>query len=107
VPAAQILVENRPRTTHEESVFVGETVRRLAPDRVILVTSDLHMPRAMGAFRAQGIETIPAVARRPVDRTPWNLNILPSDAGLEEAGAVARELLGIGYYTVRGWYRWP
>ena len=72
---------------------------------MVLVTVDLHMRRSLGAFRAQGIDAIPAIARRPVNRPPWNVEFLPSDTGLAESTAVARELLGIGYYALRGWYR--
>ena len=59
--------------------------------------------RAMAATTTP--DAIPAIARRPHDRIPWQLNFLPSDSGLAEAREVAREVLGIGYYTVRGWYR--
>jgi uncharacterized SAM-binding protein YcdF (DUF218 family) len=107
VPPSKILLENTARTTHDESVAIAAMLKALAADRVVVVTSDLHMPRALGAFRAQGIAAVPAVARRPYDRPPWNLDVLPSDAGLEEAGAVARETLGIVYYAMRGWYRFP
>lgn len=107
VPAAKVLVENTSKTTHEEAVTVGAKLKSMAVERVVLVTSDLHMPRALGAFRAQGIKAVPAVARRQQDRTPWNLDLLPSDSGLGEAGSVAREILGIGHYALRGWYQFP
>ena len=105
VPAAQVLVETESRNTHDEAVIVRTMLKSLAADRVILVTSDLHMRRAQGAFRAEGIETIPAIARTPQLRPAWNLRWLPSDAGLSEARSVAHELLGICYYLARGWYR--
>jgi len=106
VPEASILIDNRARNTHEESVYVGQTLKTLGPDQVVIVTTDVHMRRARGAFRAQGIDTIPAVARRPHDRNPWGLDLLPSNSGLEEASSLTREVLGIVYYTLRGWYRW-
>jgi uncharacterized SAM-binding protein YcdF (DUF218 family) len=106
VPETSILIDNRARNTHEESVNVGQTLKALGPDHVVIVTSDIHMRRAQGAFRAQGIETVPAIARRPHDRNPWGLDFLPSDSGLEEASSLAREILGITYYSLRGWYRW-
>jgi uncharacterized SAM-binding protein YcdF (DUF218 family) len=105
VPASQILTETTSRTTHEEAVIVRSMLQSRPVDHIVLVTSDLHMRRSLGAFRAQGIEAIPAIARRPHDRIPWELDFLPSDSGLGEAREVAREVLGIGYYTARGWYR--
>jgi uncharacterized SAM-binding protein YcdF (DUF218 family) len=107
VPESKILLENTARTTHDESVAIAAMVQAMAVDRVVLVTSDLHMPRALGAFRAQGVNAVPAVARRRHDRPPWNIDLLPSNPGLEEAGEVTREALGIASYAMRGWYRFP
>ena len=105
VPASRILLETESRNTHDEAVIVRRMLESLPADDVVLVTVDLHMPRSLGAFRAQGIDAIPAIARRPVARPPWNVSFLPSDSGLMESNAVARELLGICYYALRGWYR--
>ena len=107
VPSAKVLVETRSKNTHDEAVIVASMLRPMAVDHVILVTADLHMRRSLGTFRAQGIHAVPAIARTPTSRPPWNFAWLPSDAGLGESGSVARELLGICYYTLRGWYRFP
>jgi uncharacterized SAM-binding protein YcdF (DUF218 family) len=70
----------------------------------VLVTSDVHMRRSVGAFRAAGLSVIPAPARSPRRPTPWRLDVLPSQAGLDEADSVGHELLGLAYYRLRGWY---
>jgi hypothetical protein len=31
--------------------------------------------------------------------------MLPSEEALDETGAGVHEILGIGYYTLRGWHR--
>jgi uncharacterized SAM-binding protein YcdF (DUF218 family) len=105
VPASRILVETDSKNTHDEAVIIRSMLKSVSVEHVVLVTADLHMRRSLGAFRAQGIHAIPAIARRPTSRPPWNFPWLPSDAGLAETGAVAREVLGIGYYALRGWYR--
>jgi uncharacterized SAM-binding protein YcdF (DUF218 family) len=102
VPASRILVESRSRTTHEEAVIVAPMIEPLNVDHVILVTSDTHMRRSLGAFRAQGVDAIPAIARHPYVDAPW---LIPSEAGLAESALVAHEIVGIGYYLVRGWFR--
>jgi uncharacterized SAM-binding protein YcdF (DUF218 family) len=74
-------------------------------DRPVLVTSTLHMRRALGAFRAAGVNAVPAIARDPVSRTWWGAWLVPSDEGLSIGWALAHEGLGIAYYWARGWYR--
>ena len=55
VPAARIEVEDRSRTTWQNARFVA-SLSPPVPKRIWLVTSALHMPRALGAFRAWGFE---------------------------------------------------
>lgn len=105
VPDSRILVNSKPRTTHEEAVGVRAMLKSIPAEHFVLVTSDLHMRRSLGTFRAEGIQAIPAITRRPRVRPPWNLEWVPSEAGLAEAHDVAHEVLGICYYFVRGWYR--
>jgi uncharacterized SAM-binding protein YcdF (DUF218 family) len=105
VPAERILVETESRTTRGEAVIVKPMLERLQVKRVILVTSPSHMRRSVGAFRAVGIETEPAIARDAQADAPWRDWLFPSDTGLKQANAVAHEILGIAYYALRGWYK--
>jgi uncharacterized SAM-binding protein YcdF (DUF218 family) len=105
VPAEKILVETESKNTHDEAVIIRSMLKSISVGQVVLVTTDLHMRRSLGVFRAQGIHPVPAIARRPTSRPPWNLSWIPSEAGIAEAGSVAHEFLGIAYYTLRGWYR--
>jgi len=62
VPRTAILEETQSRNTYENAV---ETRRLLAPEginRVLLVTSAIHMPRAVALFRCAGFEVVPAPA---------------------------------------------
>ena len=77
----------------------------LAVDRVVLVTSDLHMRRALGTFRAEGVDAVPAIARAVEPALPAIGRMIPTEAGLAEAGAVWHEIIGLAYYFARGWYR--
>ena len=105
VPAARVLVETKSRTTHEEAVIVRGMLAPLDVQTVILVTSELHMRRSIGAFRAQGIVAVPAIARHPPPRLSWIGWVIPSQVGLDEAEDAWHEILGIAYYFARGWYR--
>lgn len=104
VPRARIIVKDEARDTHDESERVKALVPALHVDHVVLVTSAVHMPRAVAVFRAAGIEVIPAPAH---ENRPWTLEwrarYLPSDPGMYEASLAAHEIFGYAYYRMRGW----
>lgn len=105
VPAAQIRIEDTSSNTWDEAVTVATMLGPLKVDRVILVTSDIHMRRAMGAFRAAGIDAVPAIARDPHLSAGWSSWLLPTSDGLDLAGQAVHEAIGILYYRVRGRWR--
>jgi uncharacterized SAM-binding protein YcdF (DUF218 family) len=105
VPSSRILLELDSQTTHDEAVIVKSMLDRLQIEHVVLVTSEVHMWRSVGTFRAVGLETIPAIARSSHSAAPWNINFIPSEKGLQQTQDVTHELLGIGYYAARGWYK--
>lgn len=104
VPAARLIVETASRDTHDEAVIIAPMLRNLDVEHVVLVTSGTHMRRSLGAFRAQGIRAIPAIARDPYSAISWSDWILPSDLGLWKGSSVMHELIGLAYYTARGWF---
>jgi uncharacterized SAM-binding protein YcdF (DUF218 family) len=83
---------------------VAPLLKSLAIDRVVLVTSETHMRRSLGAFRAVGVNAIPAIARGPDWPSRWS-DWLPNTESLEQSGSVAHELVGMPYYWLRGWWR--
>ena len=105
VPRDRIIVEANSMTTHHEAVLVKEILRTHPVDHVVLVTSQFHMLRSAGAFRAEGVEVIPAIAREPQGVDDWWEKLIPTDKGMEGSGMAAHELAGIVAYEVRGWYR--
>lgn len=105
VPGERILIEYQSGDTRDEATLIRPMLTQLGIDRVILVTSELHIRRAIGVFRAVGIDAVPAKARGRFDAMPWYRWIMPTNEGLAEAELVAHEVLGIPYYWLRGWYR--
>jgi len=105
VPESRIKLESSSRDTHDEAVLVTPLLRSLNVQNLILVTSDIHMRRSLGAFRAEGWHPIPAIAPdyrrgvRAVDR--WT----PHLHGLSFSDELVHELAGIPYYWARGWWR--
>jgi len=65
VPASAIRLERQSRNTRENAALVEPLLRTLGAKKVLLVTSAMHMPRAMRTFsvvwKSRDIELIPAV----------------------------------------------
>src|SRR5258706_14147278 len=57
--AGRLVMDRRPKNTFENAVFCKELAKARPGERWILVTSALHMPRAIGAFRAVGFMVEP------------------------------------------------
>ncbi len=105
VPESRILLESASRDTHDEAVRIAPTLRSLNVEHLILVTSEVHMRRSIGAFRAQGWSAVPAIAPDPHLGDPWREWIVPRHNGLLFSGEFVHEILGIGYYWMRGWWQ--
>jgi uncharacterized SAM-binding protein YcdF (DUF218 family) len=113
VPADAILEESRSRTTYENAVEAWRVLQPLGVRRILLVTSALHMPRAVGLFRRVGFDVVPAPtdfqvvdAPPPGDDFPWleqrALSALPNARNLASTTLALREWMGIGVYRALG-----
>ena len=105
IPASRITVQAESRNTHEEASRDVQILAALNIEHVVLVTSEIHMRRSLGTFRAEGLAAIPAIARDPYLARSWDEWIVPGDLGLWTSGSVAHEIFGIMEYIARGWYR--
>ena len=93
VAAEAIVTEERPRTTGEEAARLKEIV---GGERFLLVTSALHMPRAMMLFTRAGMKPIAAPTGHAwVARRTWADWIAPSARRIVLAEATWHELLGL------------
>jgi uncharacterized SAM-binding protein YcdF (DUF218 family) len=63
VPASRLTLEDRSRNTEENAIYSKALAKPKPGERWLLVTSALHMPRAIGAFRKVGFD----VEAYPVD----------------------------------------
>lgn len=104
VPGDHLQVETLSRNTRDEALIIARMLRERPASTVVLVTTDVHMRRSVGAFAAAGLRVVPAIAQAPDADLPRRRRWLPSDDGLGYSGLVAHEVLGILYYAVRGWF---
>jgi uncharacterized SAM-binding protein YcdF (DUF218 family) len=105
IPASQIVLEERSRSTHENAVYAKELLQPRPGSHWVLVTSAYHMPRAVGVFRAAGWEAIPW----PVDfRVDPRAGLYPDFdllGGLTAGTLAGKEWLGLLGYRLMGWTR--
>jgi uncharacterized SAM-binding protein YcdF (DUF218 family) len=98
---ARVRFEAESRNTAENARLTAAMVDAGEARPWLLVTSAWHMPRAVGSFRAAGLEVLPY----PVDfRTEPSKLAWPRDVGasLHLAGIALHEWLGLIVYYVNG-----
>ena len=105
VPADSIMVEVTSRNTYENARETKKLLEANQHDKILLVTSAFHMPRALSVFRTLGIDAIPAPASYSIVNysQPAILDWMPSLGNLGKMQAVIHENLGILVYRYRGW----
>ena len=98
-----VVYEDRSRNTFENALFTRDLVKPREGERWLLVTSAMHMPRAVGVFRKVGF---PVIAY-PVDfRTNgefWRAGV-PADTGsaVSMVENAMHEWLGLIAYRLTG-----
>jgi uncharacterized SAM-binding protein YcdF (DUF218 family) len=114
VPPSALWLEPLSRNTYENAVETKKLLDAEGIDRIILVTSALHMSRAAAIFAKQGYAIIPAPTDYKVTAADWDyywapdpsiqlFNLLPSARSLDLTAQALKEYIGIAVYRVRGW----
>jgi uncharacterized SAM-binding protein YcdF (DUF218 family) len=107
VPGNVIIKGGSSRTTRENAVETRAYLEKknLLDEPVLLVTSAMHMPRAVKTFEKAGIKVIPSVTDVSAAGTPVPgiLKWLPSLGALNQVTKSWHEYLGTWVYRLRGW----
>jgi uncharacterized SAM-binding protein YcdF (DUF218 family) len=97
IPASAMLLEDSSRNTAENARFSAKLLRERGIREVVLVTSALHMPRALPLFEAQGLKVHPAAADHEGRQTahwPWWQRWLPESGALDGSARAIKEWVG-------------
>ena len=103
VPKDAILAEGGSVNTRENAILSKQRLASRNVHKILLVTSAMHVPRALATFRKAGFEVIPA----PADfLSGWDGNALdwiPNPQSMIDSERALREWLGLWTYRIRGW----
>jgi uncharacterized SAM-binding protein YcdF (DUF218 family) len=105
IPESAILTETESINTYENAVYSKLMLDQHGLKTVLLVTSAMHMPRALATFRSTGINATPAATDFEASGAgasglaAW----IASPAALEVTTRALKELAGWLVYRNRGW----
>lgn len=105
IPEKALLLETNSLTTHENGLYTARLLAQQGLDSILLVTSALHMPRAMAVFRQEGLEPVPA-GSAPQITVPDDAKFsvwLPNRRALEASRSIIKEYAASLIYRLRGW----
>jgi uncharacterized SAM-binding protein YcdF (DUF218 family) len=103
VPHDAIRLEQHSHTTWENALYVAR-LSPAVPKRIWLVTSSLHMPRALGAFHALGFEPCAWSSESLYEAFSPSLGyFMPQRSSLAKTDQAIHELIGGAVYRVVEW----
>jgi uncharacterized SAM-binding protein YcdF (DUF218 family) len=105
VPPDAIVTEAQSVNTRENALYTRPLLVDRRVSKVLLVTSALHMPRALATFRSAGIDAEPAPTDFEVVCREGTtvLDFLPDAEALAGTTKAIKEYIGLAYYRWRGW----
>jgi uncharacterized SAM-binding protein YcdF (DUF218 family) len=106
VPPDSIIVEGNSRNTHENALNTAGIWRERHFRSGLLVTSAIHMPRALASFQKVGLDVAPWPADfrgHPYPLVYSVFDLLPDAGSLDKTTMAIKEWLGRAVYRLRGW----
>lgn len=105
IPDDALILETDSFTTYENGVYTRRTLEKHGINRILLVTSALHMPRAMAVFRKQDINVIaaPSQPQIVVPADPGFSFWVPDARTLSASRSIIKEYAALLVYWLRGW----
>lgn len=108
VPKEAIIEEPTSLNTYENAINVHKILQEKGLNKILLVTSALHMPRSLAIFKRLGIETIAAPTDFFISEDDQKLSsaffeILPDAERLAITTKAIKEYIGLIVYRLKGW----
>lgn len=90
-----IVLEDRSLNTEDNALNTAQIAHRIGVRRILLVTSSLHMPRAMTLFERTGLEIVPVPVPERRARASLLDNWMPSRSALWRSGRALKEYVAL------------
>jgi uncharacterized SAM-binding protein YcdF (DUF218 family) len=98
-----ILVDATSRNTYEQAVNLRPLLEAHDIERFLLVTSQTHMRRSMGTFRAQALDPVAWSAPQHAEGfLDAHIGILPNNEALNASRMAMREIMALTFYSLAG-----
>ena len=95
-------IDNAASTTRDNALMAAQDLKSAGVQRVVLVTSAMHMPRSLRAFEAAGFEVLAAPTGFRGQRPLAAYQLMPSASALRLSHAALREWFARAVYRLRG-----
>ena len=99
---ARVDIVSPPRTTSEDALYTAALLKPRPGERWLLVTSALHMARAVGCFRVAGFQVEPYPVEFSTVRSRPFAGFAPGSDALASLDMAAKEWIGLIAYRVMG-----
>lgn len=105
-PADHILMDTLAENTHENAVKTKQILEK-HPEykKILLITSSLHMRRALACFKHEGIQVTPYPTNLINSDTQWNLEylLIPNISNFLIWNGMMHEIIGYQAYRMAGY----
>ncbi|WP_434684626.1 YdcF family protein [Pseudanabaena minima] len=109
VPPSAIIQESQSFNTRDNAINTKQILVKRGLNKILLVTSALHMPRSMEIFRKVGVESIAvptdflSVQNENSKGLAAVLDLLPTVDALKNTTNAIKEYIGLLVYQLAGW----
>jgi uncharacterized SAM-binding protein YcdF (DUF218 family) len=95
VPGSALLLEEGSSNTRGNAINTGKVACQHRIRRILLVTSSIHMPRAVSLFQRTGLVITPVPVPEIARRAQWGDRWLPSPYALWRSGRALKEYVAL------------
>lgn len=95
-------IDNAAETTRGNAQMAAKDLRPLGVQRIVLVTTAIHMPRSKRAFEVAGFSVVPAATDYVAQRPFTIAQLMPRVSALTVSYYALREWISRGWYRLLG-----
>lgn len=106
IPDSVILVDSLSDNTYQNAIYSADILKKNCPDgKYLLITSSIHMRRAMGCFKKVGINVYPYSTNKQTGKFIFDFKhyIIPSIEALGAWDQLIHEIVGYLVYDIEGY----